>query len=197
VHPSHQGHADAAGIGIGALWATSAERDSDSEGGMAQLPYGEGWARFGTDAGQLELRVTPGLGFVGYRFNIMSAQDDGVGVAIKPSLGTAYWKVNNRVGAFPSSGSALALAPSLSALFAFADGNAYVAPRLGYLHTMSFGDDSSESSGSLSFGANVGYIVDSEPFEYSLELGVQRVTSTEDDADGAGYVVVPSVGIQL
>lgn len=196
MHPSQQGNVNAAGIGMGANWSTAAGTDDGRDDSLLQLPYGEGWARFGVGTGQIELRVTPALGFAGYRLNIMSAQEDGIGIAVKPSLGLGYWNASRGSGELSDSFSQLALAPNISMLFSFVDGDAYVAPRLGYLHLMSF-DDNDDSTGMLSFGANVGYIIDSDPFDYSLEIGFQRVTSTEDGAYGPAYMVVPSVGIQL
>ncbi|MFC1612014.1 hypothetical protein ACFL6C_13715, partial [Myxococcota bacterium] len=145
--------------------------------------------------GQFEVRVTPGLGYAGYRLNITSAQDDGVGIAIRPSLGTGYWSMSNRSG--NDSDNVLVLAPNLAVMVGLADGKVYLAPRFGYLHMIAFDENDDDSTGILSFGANVGYIIESDPFQFSLELSFQRLTSTEERADGAVYMIAPTVGIQL
>ena len=40
-------------------------------------------------------------------------------------------------------------------------------------------------------------VIDGDPWDIVLELGFQRVTSTEEYDEGAVYVFAPSVGILL
>lgn len=159
---------------------------------MVQAPYGEGWARFGSGDHQVELRTTPALGFVGYRINTSSAQDGGVGFALKPSFGVGYWRVG---GDDDTSG--YGLAPNLEAILSFGEGRTYLSPRFGYLHYSLSSGENEESTGLYGLGANIGHVIQGDPFDVSLELGFQRVKSTEEGAEGAIYILAPTVGVQL
>ena len=198
MHPSVRGDANGAGVGGGALYAFTAETGASSRSNVLVLPYGEGWARFGLGAGQLELRVGPGLGYLSYRANIVSAQEKSAGLALVTSMGLGYWRAWESGGRRGNDAeSALALAPNLSLLLSFDEGRVYLSPRLGFLHLRSSSGGDTDSTGLIAGGLNVGCIVDDEPYKISLELGMQRVTSTDDNSEGAVYLIAPSVGVEL
>ena len=196
LHPSAQGDVDTAGVAVGPIYAEGSQGVVDQS--VLQLPYGEGWARLGLGSGQFELRVTPSMGFGSYRINVTDPEQSGLQIAVQPGLGMGYWKIETGSGFGSSSASQLALAPNLTVLFGFMRGAAYVAPRLAYLHVLDLSDNNNgDSLGALAVGGNVGFILASEGFDYSFELGLQRVQQTTDGGDGSIWVLAPSFGMQL
>jgi hypothetical protein len=191
LHPSVQGNVPAAGVSAGLMYGMPDE----GSGHVLQVPYGEGWARFVVGDGQLELRVTPGLGYLGYRLNVASAQEHPIGVALIPSFGAGYWHGNFAVDEESDDTNMLAIAPNLTVLLGFGQGRAYLAPRFAYLRFQEFGAGGG-STDLFSFGANFGYTIDADPFDYSFEFAFQRI-SPRQQMSSAVYMIVPTLGIQM
>ncbi len=199
MHPSQDATTSTTGVSAGATYFVQTESDSSDETKLLNIPYGEGWARFGFDEGQLELRMTPTLGYLGYRAVLTSPEDGNIGLSLQPSCGAGLWHQRASTVDFDGRTSVrhdtlLALAPNVAALVVFSEGRGFVIPRLGYLYTRSFDEDDGE--GAVALGGNVGYTFVSDPFDYSIEVSFQRVASTDDDAQGPIYALVPSLGIQ-
>lgn len=196
LHPSLSGSSNAAGIALGSTYAV-AESGGDQMTEVA-APYGEGFARFGLGAGQLELRVTPTLGYVGYRFDVLGAEDSSLGVAIVPSLGAGYYRTEVQVLTDTTAVRYYALAPTVSVILSGLGGRVYLAPRMGYVRLASLLDGESDDSNVLGFGLNGGYVLAGDAFKVNFELGAQRADSIDDETDGDPvYMITPSVGMQL
>lgn len=206
LHPSLDDDANAAGISAGLVYGTIAETDTDVDSSVLSVPYGEGWARFATGPGQLELRMGPSIGFVSYRLNVLRQEDEasgGVGLAFLPSFGIGAVSVSttttSSMGTTSSTDTGfISLIPGLGGLLSI--GGFYVAPRFGFTHLIQIGDTDpgdDTTQNLISLAVNIGYTLEGDPFDVSLELAFMRVTSTEDESDGAFYVIVPTVGIQL
>jgi hypothetical protein len=192
MHPSAGPLGNSAGVSAGVLYGTG---DEDTEGTYLAAPYGEGWARFGAGTGQFELRMTPGLGFLSYRIEVMPREEPGgfaLGLVPSLGLGLVHWDFGDGSDISDET-TFLTLAPNLSALLWV--GNLYMAPRFGYTHLSQMAGNS-DSTGLLAVGGNLGYAAPSETMGLSVEAGFQRISSTEEGAEGATYLLSVSVGLQ-
>lgn len=196
LHPTPRPSTDSGGTSVGLVYASSSGTGADTT--SLSLPYGEGWIRLGGDSGQATLRVAPGLAFFSYRIEATDAAGP-VGVGIEPGLGGGYWRADTEaaVGGGDTGGGAGVIAPNLAVILFLADRSFYLAPRAGYHYYVSDSDLGDDTTGIVSLGGAIGYVIQGDPFLYSVELSVLRLTSTEEDADGSVILFSPSLGIQL
>ncbi len=192
LHPT-PGTRSSGGISLGVPWVhEEGQRGTD----LFQVPYTEGVLRAKGPRGQLELRASAGMGYVGYNFEL--APERSVSVLLEPGLGMAYQRETTSSGEL----SALTLIPSASLVFTVKE-KAYFAPRVAYTYRDVHNSDvttESTTPGIWSFGGAVGAIIERDPFTYTVELSVLRMSATETDtgsSSDAVWVFMPGIGVHL
>lgn len=214
MHPSRLASTNAGGVSVGSVYTrSSTEPDGSTEdvdSSTFVIPYGEGFARFGSGSGQLEVRVTSNAASVGYRIELSSTPS--LSVALMPSFGAGYWVSSYDISGDGGSSSynALTVSPTLAFIVMFNRGAFYLGPRIGFQYgstTMedSDGDDTTTSSSSFGFGTALGTILPGSGVDTSIELGAYGFlggTDTETsgaggEGDTSGFILVGTVGMQV
>ncbi len=212
MHPSVDGQSSGAGVALGAVDIETnqpASMGTSDSSNTFVIPYSEGWMRVGLGGGQTEVRAGMPYTSVGYRWNLTRANHGGVGFALIPNVGLAYWRTSQTTTVEATGTSTshvdgfIAFAPERAMLISFAGGHGYVAPRLGLLHTAHVagamtGEDT--TSDYLSFGGAVGWTFGrGRPFWYTAELSFLIVDDTASGANdtGTSYYFVPTFGFHI
>lgn len=217
MHPSRMGAMNAAGVSVGTVYTrqTSEPEDSPAEVSttVVAVPTGEGWARFGLSAGQLEIRVSSSAASIGFRANLSSSES--LAVAIIPAMSAGFWSATSEtddtgIADADNSVSAFTIAPTLSFLIMINRGAFYLGPRLGYQYALSSqedsdGDEQDNRSSIFSFGTVLGTILAGGAFDTSIEAGAYGIFGSGElesggataDTDTSGFLLVGSVGLSL
>ncbi|MFH1466847.1 MAG: hypothetical protein ABIO70_20860 [Pseudomonadota bacterium] len=191
LHPSPV-EADAAGVSAGVAAGAWANPDWDVRESFLALPYGEGWVRRSVGPGQLQIQMSPGMGTLGYRWDV-GGPGQPSRFALQPALSGGLYRL-----ADSSSEALTAFMPSLSGLvFVGAERSGYLAPRVGYLREATWGDGDIESLDHLLLlGGSGGYVHAGERFLTSVELSVNHAFVFSGDSEVRLWWITPSVGFQ-
>lgn len=192
AHPSASTSGLSGGVSAGGVYGTA--EDSD----LISLPYSEGWLRTQAGSGQLDVHLGPGVGGLGYRFDLQPLTS-GFGFAVEPFGGGGYYRVSEPdLGGGTGSDSAytLVVAGGLRVHLLFQGGGNffYVSPVLGITHIKTDQSDTNVDD-IVTMGTAVGINLGGRPAT-SIELTVHRL-SPSDDFDTDLWIFGPSVGFQL
>jgi len=193
MHPTGYDTEKSVGVSLGGAYA---KEDTTK---VISLPYGEGAIHLPMTAGQLAIHVTPGVAFAGYRVDL-SKRDTGVGFAIEPMIGGAYYNATTTSGGMESKSEAVALMLGIAPMISFTagDGFVYLVPKLGYQYVKDLNpsmgqmtDSQKEYVVGLSLGVDLGGGI-------SVELAIHRIDNADDRMPdpNAAWVVVPTVGVR-
>jgi hypothetical protein len=193
VHPS----AATTGPSVGASGGGVYGHAEDSN--IVSLPYSEAWLRMQAGTGQFGVHLGPGVGSVGYRFDLQP-MTDGMGFAIEPFGGGGYYRISEPDlgdGTGSTSAYTLILAGGLRVhlLFPTGDGFFYISPVLGVTHLETDENDLDNVNDVITIGSAFGMNLGGRPGT-SIELSIHRL-SPSDDFDTDLWIVGPSVGFQL
>lgn len=192
AHPSAATTGPSVGASLGGVAGTGEDTN------IISAPYSEAWLRTQAGAGQFHLHMGPGVGSVGYRFDLQP-MTAGFGFAVEPFGGGGYYRVSEPdIDGEGGSGSTytLILAGGLRMhmLIPTAGGFFYISPVLG-ITTLKTSEDELEGNDVMTLGTAVGMNFGGRP-GISLELTVHRLSST-DDFGTDFWIFGPSVAFQL
>jgi hypothetical protein len=193
AHPSAATTGPSVGASAGGVFGTA--EDSN----LISVPYSEGWLRAQAGAGQLDFHMGPGVGSLGYRFDLQPLTA-GFGFAVEPFGGGGYYRVSEPDlgdGTGDDSAYTLVLAGGLRfhILIPSGDNFFYISPVLGITHMETDQSDVGEIDDIVTFGTAVGMNLGGRPGT-SIELTVHRL-SPSDDFDTDLWIFGPSVAFQL
>jgi hypothetical protein len=194
VHPSGTTAAQSVGVSAGGVFGIA--EDSN----LISLPYSEGWLRLPAGSGQFGLHLGPGVGSVGYRFDLQPLSA-GFGFAIEPFGGGGYYRVSEQLdtgeGSSSSSTYTLILAGGLRVHLLFPSGANffYISPVLGVTHLETDDDELDSTNDLITLGSAIGMNLGGRPGT-SIELSVHRM-SPSDDFGTDLWMFGPSVAFQL
>jgi hypothetical protein len=193
VHPSAASTGPSIGTSVGGAFGTA--EDSN----LISLPYSEGWLRLQAGAGQLGVHLGPGVGSVGYRFDLQPLTS-GFGFAVEPFGSGAYYRVHEQAlgdGTGSDSAYTLVVAGGLRIHLLFPSGANffYISPVLGVTHLKTDQQDAGEPNDVITLGSAIGINLGGRPAT-SIELSVHRL-SPSDDFGTDLWIFGPSVGFQL
>ena len=196
MHPTASANDPSVGVALGGSYI----KQEDSS--LINVPHAEGWIRRPvTPGGQVGIHVAPNVVHGTFRYDVAPVAN-GVGFAIEPMVGGAYFRFHNKP-ADPAQTEekqsnltlTIGIVPTL--LFPTGSGFAYLSAKLGFqqahdLEAMS-GQDSTTNSYvvGVSAGIDVGNGL-------SLELDVDRLDDAEDEMvdSPAAWLVVPTIGFR-
>ncbi len=197
MHPTGDVSRHSVGVAAGGLYATG-----EGDTSVLMLPHAEGWVRVPAGAGQVELQVRSGLLALGYRAEVKPLRS-GFGLSLVPAVHGSYVRSSsgNDITGDETTG-AIFVGASMKVLLMFPVGGSflYLAPGISITHAASIGDPAdadSDSENLLGLGGAIGFDLGTSPIAASIEVGIQRLTSFDDDADAEVWMFAPTLGLRL